>query len=211
MRNPNKKLGIITLIMLIIQLFGYYNTCLAGIPVSFTDVKQFLTHPRTIGVLDYASALSYTYYDARTDAGVWQTISGYNKGRMYDESSSIDHFHYNKNAAVLSLIIKGYAIAMQMKTCYDGGMRWRHFIARQVCQLFLDNFVWHAVYYHSRYGEYMVYDSGRLGSRYVIPFPGREIKIGLYGNTARIANAVELGIGIFPLFSFDFPLNFLAE
>ena len=175
------------------------------------QLTGFLTHPRTVAVLDYGSAMGYTYYDARTDAGVWQNISKYNQGQTYDRMSDLSHFHYNKNLANLFLILKGYTITMQIKECYDNEMKWRHFIMRQVFQLVLDNFVWHAVYYKARYNESFIYDSERLGSRYIIPFPGREIRIGLSGNQVKVANAIEFGIGVFPLFSFDFPLKFLSE
>lgn len=176
-------------------------------PLSAATITRIVSHPSTVQFLDYGSALGYAYFDALTDAGIWQTISGVNNGKTYSSKAGLERFHYNKNMANLCLIVKGYSVGMQLWRCMSGRMSWSRFIGRQVCQLFLDNFIWHLTYNYSRYGYGMPVRAEYNGSRYVIPFPGRDIRIGLSGNQVRVANAVEIAVGVIPLFTFDFPLN----
>jgi len=182
----------------------------AGVKDKVLDsVGRFFINQKVVTVIDYTSAAGYVFYNARVDAGIWQSISKINNGITYNEKASIEHFHYNKNLANIALITKGYALSMQIKDCINNELTWKRFFARQICQLFLDNLIWHAVYNYSRYGDYFPTDAKYNSSRYVIPFPKKEIKIGLSGNQVKWANGIEFGIGIFPLFSFDFPLSFL--
>lgn len=194
---------------ILISVFMFTNSN-AGVKNRVLDpIGEFFINQKVITVIDYSSAIGYVFYNSRVDAGIWQKISNINNGITYNEKASIEHFHYNKNMANVALIFKGYALSIQIKECIEGNLTWKRFFGRQICQLFLDNFIWHTVYNYSRYGNYFPVDAKYNGSRYVIPFPGKEIKIGLSGNQVKWANGIEFGIGIFPLFSFDFPLSFL--
>jgi len=197
---------------IIILILLFFTEANAGLKSHFLDpLAKFFTHPKTVAVIDYLSAYAYSYYNAKADAGVWQKISNINNGETYDRRASIDHFHFNKNAANLALIFKGYAVGMQIKECSENTMSWGKFFARQALQLPMDNFIWHASYNYSRYGKAYTAEPEHNSSRYVIPFPNREIKIALAGRQVKIANAAEFGLGIIPLLSFDFPLSFLEK
>ncbi len=174
-------------------------------------VGQFLINPAVITLFDYISISGYSFYNAKSDAGVFQRLSGINGGKTYVKSANLEEFHFNKNMANLFLVLKGYSVSMSVKHCIDGRMKWKTFITREICQLFLANFIWHMTYNYSRYGDAWTVLPQYNSSRYVIPIPGNEIKIALSGNQVKIANSVELIVGIVPLFSFDFPLNFLEK
>lgn len=160
-----------------------------------------VTHPDFVAFLDYTVSFMHVFYDASYDAVFWQISANRSLNWSIETinqnmhgGSNFYNIHYYKNMARLALVLKGYCVGISLIHIKDGKLDPNRLLRRELGMLPAMMTVWQMRYKYCRYGQAWDTSARHNESRYVIPFPTGDIKIGLSGWQVSMANITELGI-----------------
>ncbi|MCI0495322.1 hypothetical protein L0Z72_09980 [candidate division KSB1 bacterium] len=205
MEGQKRKLIILSCFALFLFLFCQpafsQKRILRAIQTTSNRVLNFVTHPDFVAFLDYVVSFSHAYYDASYDAVFWQinanrqqnwTIEQINDS-MYGHCN-ISNIHYYKNMARLALALKGYCIGISLLHVRDGKLEGKTLLWRELGMIPGMMAIWQLRYKYGRYGKAWDTSAEHNGTRYVVPFPSGDWRIGLEGWQVSLATSAEIGI-----------------
>ena len=169
-------------------------------------IINIVTDPKFVAVLDYAASYMHVYYDASTDAVFWQVNANRDKSipeinEMMHGGSNLHNIHYYKNMSRLALVLKGYCIGMSIIHVKKDKLSWQRLLKRELGMLPMMSTCWQLRYKYCRYGKAWDISKAHNQTRYVIPTPLEDIKIGLEGREVSFVNVTELFISSYYLAS----------
>ncbi len=160
-----------------------------------------VTHPDFVAFLDYTVSFMHVYYDASYDAVFWQISANRSLNwsiqtinQSMHGGANLYNIHYYKNMARLALVLKGYCVGISLIHIKDGKLDSRRLLRRELGMLPAMMTVWQLRYKYCRYGEAWDTSARHNGSRYVIPLPTGDVKIGFSNWQVDLVNLMELGI-----------------